>query len=231
MDLGWTKSWRKRWESDLATYPNANHLFQYLIDSASYKERDTSFRYQCVHLQAGDVLIGTKSAATRTGLTRQSVRTCLEYLKSTTRITIRSTKRFSIITILKWDTYQGDDTAIDQEDNHQTNQQVTINQPSSNHIQEVKELEKDQNPIAPSRRKPSAPVRGVTWGKDFTGNEMFLGITEEMISGWTLAYPALNIPQQLCAMHEWYVSNPLKRKKNIYRFITNWLARHQERGR
>ena len=151
MDLGWTKSWRKRWESDLATYPNANHLFQYLIDSASYKERDASFRYQCVHLMPGDVLIGSKSAAAKTGLTRQTIRTCLEYLKSTNRVTIRSTKRFSIVSIIKWDTYQGDDTAVNQDDNHQTNQQVTINQPSSNHIQEVKKVKKvkkDQNPTA-----------------------------------------------------------------------------------
>ena len=148
MDLGWTKSWRKRWESDLATYPNANHLFQYLIDSASYKERDASFRYQCVHLMPGDALIGSKSAAAKTGLTRQTIRTCLEYLKSTNRVTIRSTKRFSIVSIIKWDTYQGDDTAVNQDDNHQTNQQVTISQPSSNHIQEVKKLRKDQNPVA-----------------------------------------------------------------------------------
>jgi len=133
----------------LAAYPYANHLFQYLIDKAAYKETETSFRYQCVKLQKGDVLVGRDSLSANTGVSRQSVRTCLNYLKSTNRITIRSTNRYSIISILKWDTYQGDNTEINQQDNQQTNQHPTSIQPATNHIEEVKKLKKvKKNPSA-----------------------------------------------------------------------------------
>lgn len=154
MDRGWTKSWRKRWDSDLATNPNANHLFQYLIDNASYKERDASFRYQCVRLQMGDALVGRDSLSTRTGLSPRTVRTCLNYLKTTSRVTIRATNRFSIISIIKWSEYQGDDDTTDQQTDQQVDQQTTKTRPASDHIQELKKLEKDQK----QERMPRAKV-------------------------------------------------------------------------
>lgn len=85
--------------------------------------------------------------------------------------------------------------------------------------------DQDLKPLARTRGKASGPVRGVTWDQTFSG------ITEPMIAGWGLAYPAIDIHQQLCAMDEWLISHPEKRKKNYYRFITGWLGRHQEKGR
>jgi hypothetical protein len=128
----------------LATYPNANHLFQYLIDHASYKDKDASFRYQCVHLQKGDVLVGLRSMKKRTGLSVRTIRTCLNYLKSTQRVTIKTTHRFSIVSIVKWDTYQGSDS-----DSDTLNDTLSDKQPTQRRQHtRSKELKKDQNPVA-----------------------------------------------------------------------------------
>ena len=48
---------------------------------------------------------------------------------------------------------------------------------------------------------------------------------------WQALYPAVNVEQQLRSMRGWRLSNPAKRKtgRGIQRFITNWLAREQDR--
>jgi hypothetical protein len=55
-------------------------------------------------------------------------------------------------------------------------------------------------------------------------------ITDEDVSIWEKAYPAVDITQELSKMADWLISNPEKKKKNYRRFITNWLSRTQERG-
>jgi hypothetical protein len=57
------------------------------------------------------------------------------------------------------------------------------------------------------------------------------GVSDEDKAGWRSAYPACDIERELRAMIEWAKANPAKaHKKNYRRFITNWLARSQERG-
>lgn len=90
------------------------------------------------------------------------------------------------------------------------------------------DLRKDlkPKPFARTRaKKPPGPVRGVSW------DEKFSGITPEMMTLWAKAYPAVDLPRELYAMDQWLIANPNKRKKNCYRFITNWLSRKQEKSR
>lgn len=170
MHRGYTKRWRKKWDSDLARHPLANHLFDYLIDHAAWQETETSHRYKFTVLQRGDVLIGTEQMAANTGLSRQTVRTALTYLKSTSRITIKSTNRFSIISIINYDTYQGEDKDANQQNNQQINQQPTSSQPAANHIEELKAL-KELNPSSSTddgRRSRKRPRKQITYTPEFT---------------------------------------------------------------
>jgi len=65
----------------------------------------------------------------------QTIRTCLKKLKTFKILTIKVTNKYSIITLLNWATYQHTEL----ETNHQSNQQVTSSQPTTNHKQEHKE--------------------------------------------------------------------------------------------
>ena len=56
------------------------------------------------------------------------------------------------------------------------------------------------------------------------------GITDSHRERWAAAYPAVEINQQVAAAAAWLAANPKKRKKNIERFLTNWLSAQQERG-
>jgi len=56
------------------------------------------------------------------------------------------------------------------------------------------------------------------------------GILESDTEEWRKAYPAVDIPTEICRAKQWLIANPKKKKKNVYRFLVNWLNREQERG-
>jgi hypothetical protein len=57
------------------------------------------------------------------------------------------------------------------------------------------------------------------------------GIDPGRLDRWATAYPACDITRQLAAMSAWLAANPARaRKSNYERFITNWLAREQDKG-
>jgi hypothetical protein len=84
------------------------------------------------------------------------------------------------------------------------------------------ETEKKKNSAEPGNGVGSTHL---IWDGKFTG------ITPQMMTLWGKAYPAVNLTKELYAMDQWLIANPEKRKKNYYRFITNWLSRKQERAR
>ena len=56
----------------------------------------------------------------------------------------------------------------------------------------------------------------------------FTGIIDSDRIRWRRSFPRVKINTELRIMHEWLLSNPTKRKKNYYRFITSWLSRCQD---
>lgn len=57
-------------------------------------------------------------------------------------------------------------------------------------------------------------------------------VIKSQVDEWLELFPAVDVMQQLRTMRAWLQSNPQKRKTKagIGRFITNWLAREQDRG-
>jgi hypothetical protein len=62
--------------------------------------------YQGVSLQPGQFVFGLYKACEETGLTLSSVRTSIKYLVAAGNITINSTNKYSIISIVNWAQYQ-----------------------------------------------------------------------------------------------------------------------------
>lgn len=59
----------------------------------------------------------------------------------------------------------------------------------------------------------------------------WIGVTEEQLEAWKLAYPSVNIQQQLQLAAAWIVSNPtLAPKSNYPRFLNTWLTRQQNQA-
>jgi len=58
-------------------------------------------------------------------------------------------------------------------------------------------------------------------------------ITQSQIDEWKTLYPAVDVMQELRKMKGWLDANPTKRKtkRGILRFVNNWLAKEQDRGK
>ena len=76
---------------------------------------------------------------------------------------------------------------------------------------------------------PKRSGRRITFGYD-EDNEIH-GISEKDMVEWRKFYPALDVEQEIRSASAWLKGNPKNRKKDILRFLTNWLNRAQERTR
>lgn len=119
------------------------HLFIHILCSANFIDG----RFKGVGIKRGQLVTGLKSLAYNTGISIQSIRTCLERLKSTNEITIKSTSEYSIITICKYEYYQSFEKKSTRKSTIEiTNHQQTINKPSTT-IEEWKEEEEEKEYI------------------------------------------------------------------------------------
>ena len=58
----------------------------------------------------------------------------------------------------------------------------------------------------------------------------FENIPKEKLAKWKEVYAALDVEKEIRKMEVWIAANPNRNKKNLERFITNWLARAEEKG-
>jgi hypothetical protein len=169
MQRGYIKLWRKSLESNTWNNQNVWRLWCWCLMKASYKRYKCLIGLQEIELMPGQFIFGRKKCSIETGLSEQIVRSCLQTLKSTSNLTIKTTNKFSIITIINWDTYQVDETEFNQQiTNNLTNNQPTNNQQITTYknIKNVKNLKEDN--ISAKRRHKIPP--------DFELNEKLYSI-------------------------------------------------------
>lgn len=137
MSEGFIKLYRSilnwEWWNDDKTF----RVFIYLLLNANWEDT----RYRGHKIPKGSLVYGRKKLAKSLGMSEQSVRTSLEHLKSTNEITIKPTNKFSIITIVNWEKFQGQT----QQTNQQTNQQINQRLTTYKEYKEYKEEKKKPN--------------------------------------------------------------------------------------
>lgn len=78
-------------------------VFLHLLLTANWKDS----RYRGHEVKAGSLVCGRKALSSRLNMSESKIRTCLDRLKSTQEITIKTTNKFSVLTLVKWGVYQG----------------------------------------------------------------------------------------------------------------------------
>jgi len=121
---GWIKAHRKLLDWEWFSDGNTFHVFMYLLLSAN---RETK-KWRGIEILPGQHITSRDTISTKTKLSIQQVRTALKKLKSTNEITIESTNKYTIITLVNWGLYQGSSN----NGNQQPNQQITNEQPTNN---------------------------------------------------------------------------------------------------
>ena len=99
---GWIKIHRQILEWELYDDANTFRLFVHLLLKANHKDKN----YKGQLVKVGSLLTGRELLSQQTGLSVRQVRTCLERLKSTNEVTIKSSKQGTIIEVVKYKNYQ-----------------------------------------------------------------------------------------------------------------------------
>ena len=124
MNEGFVKLFRSLEEWEWYKDQNTKDLFIHLLIKASWKES----KYYGYDVPKGSIVTGIHALSESLGISEQSIRTSLKHLKSTGEITIKSTNKFSIVTITNWEKFQG----FSEELTSQSTSKLTSNQQTTN---------------------------------------------------------------------------------------------------
>ena len=142
---GWVRVYRKAIDSTIWSSPTIWMVWYWILLRANYEPKTIKFNGVDIEIGEGQFITGINKALLEMPyLTAQRYRTAINYLKSTQRITIKTTNKYSLITIIKWEEYQKDNT---QTNKPLTNEQQTINKPltTNNKDNNIKNEKKRDN--------------------------------------------------------------------------------------
>ena len=125
------------WFEDEKTFK----VFIYLLLNAQWEDS----RYKGYEVPRGSLIIGYNALSKKLNISVRSVRTAISHLKSTGELTIKTTNKFSIVTIVNWEKYQCRDFESDKQNDKQTDIQSTFNRHASDNIKEYKEYKNIRN--------------------------------------------------------------------------------------
>ena len=143
-DRGYIKLYRSyidwEWFSDYKTA----HLWTYLLCRAQWEDT----RWRGILIRRGQLLESLPNIALKTGMTVRSVRTALNHLKSTGEVTDEVTGFGRLITIVKYEEYQGQDFKDDRLSDRLSDREPTGYRQGSDReptaYKEVKEVKKNK---------------------------------------------------------------------------------------
>lgn len=138
----WIKVFRKftdRWRySDI----NTKTLFLHFLLIANHKPHN----YKWLLIGAGECIVWRKQLSKILGLTEQEIKTAIMHLKSTNEITSKTTNKFTVITLVKWEEYQHEEIkSTSKSTSKSTNHQPTNNQQTTTLEEWKKERIKEDN--------------------------------------------------------------------------------------
>jgi hypothetical protein len=141
MHRGYILLWRKVEDSGWIKNHKLRAFWSWCLIKATYKKRKVIVGVQEIELEPGQFIFGRKSASEQTDISERSIRTFIDFLVKSQNMTIKTTNKFSIISIVNWDIYQN----IDYQNDQQNDQQLTNNRPTTDHKQYIKPLNQEKN--------------------------------------------------------------------------------------
>ena len=143
-----------RWFADDKVFK----VYVYLLVNAAFKPME----WKKENLEKGQLITGRKRLATALGMSESAVRNALANLESTGEIAIKTTNKYSVITLLKWAKTQGSDYFF--ADKSPTNNQQPANKSpqykKENNVNNVK-----NNYARPREKKYDIYSGSIDWSK------------------------------------------------------------------
>ena len=182
MTEGWIKLYRKFNDWEWHQEPNMVALFVHLLINANHEKQD----WKGITIERGQMIFGRKRASLLTGISERSIRTCIERLKSTNELTIKTTNKYSIITLYNYNKYQTSKLENDQQNDQQTGKQTTTNKKLRNKEKEYSvHFEKfyDQYPRKIGKTQASKSWEKIPFSEEVF-NEIMAGLANYIKHEW-----------------------------------------------
>ena len=119
---GFIKIWRNIVHWDWWHDVNTSRLWLVILLNANWQDNE----WRGIEIKRGSMLTSIERLATMSQLTIQQTRTALKHLEKTNDITIKSTNKYSIITIVNYDVWQGDFEKLTSETTSKVTNEPTI---------------------------------------------------------------------------------------------------------
>lgn len=118
---GWISLHRKFLSWEWFDKPEMVQLFIWLLLNANYTDK----KWQGKVVKRGQILTTTPKIMEALRFSERQTRTCISRLKSTGEVTVKTTNRFTIITICNYDRYQSENFTSDGQNDGQSVTQAT----------------------------------------------------------------------------------------------------------
>jgi hypothetical protein len=129
---GSIKDWE--WADDLEMVG----FWVHLLMEANWQDK----QWRGITVKRGQLIFGRREWAKKLNVSEQRLRTIIARLKSTSEITIQSTNKYSILTIVKYEKYQSQENKSTSKTTSKTsNEQPAINQQSTTPLERVEGVE------------------------------------------------------------------------------------------
>ena len=140
---GWIKLHRKILDWEWFTSPSTLQLFIYLLLRANKEDK----KWRGILIKRGQLVTSVATISEETKLSTQQVRTSLNRLKSTNEITSKTTNKFTLVTVCKYESYQ-----LYEEVEQQTKQQA-LQQTNNKQITNKQQQHKNNKNIRNNKKE------------------------------------------------------------------------------
>ena len=181
MTQGWIKLHRGFTKFEWYQDANTVRVFLHLLITANHKEA----KWQGNVIGRGQLITSHSNLANDLGLTIQNVRTSISKLKKSENVTVKSTSKFTMLSVCNYDTYQSEDAPTNTPTNKPlTGDQQTTNKPlTTNKNDKNKENEENEKKTTSVSVKDAHQLRAE---KLFNRKE-YRQLDKSEISAWNSA--------------------------------------------
>jgi len=137
---GWVRFYRKSIDSSVWKNPIIWMVWSWCLLKANHEDTNFPFNGNDLEIKSGQFITGRNKAIKELPISAQNWKTAIAYLKSTNRIDIKPTNKFSIIIVLNWEEYQKDAPKLTSKlTSNLNNHQTTTNQPLTTYKNDKKD--------------------------------------------------------------------------------------------
>lgn len=201
MSMGFVKLHRELSNWEWVDSPNHLSVFINLLVRVNYQPKS----WHGVKVEAGQIITGRKKIALWTGLSERQVRTVLRDLEKAGEVTIKTTNKFSIISMTKWAQFQTED------------QQTTNKRPRGDQQTTTTKERKERKNIV-------SPLISLNLSEEL--NNWCNSIPHSTAKNFIETYDSNFLKEEIENAWLWNQEQvPSKQKKSPARFLANWFKR------